>query len=121
MLDGDKLSEKQKTALDHIANYLKQNGSTGIQEALNRAAFDLLKLIVVYPVADPNKMSDKKGRRLPDAHLLPEGSTAKDLAFDIHHDIGNKFISALDARTNRGLGADQPLKNGDIISIKAGR
>ena len=121
ILDGDNLNEKQKTALEHIADYLKKNKSTGIQETLNRAAFDLLKLIVVYPVADPNKIADKKGNILPDAFLIPEGSTAKDLAFAIHQDIGNKFISALDARTNRGLSADQPLKNGDIISIKAGR
>ena len=121
ILDGNKLSENQKKALEVISSYLAENKSTGIQEALNRTAFDLLKLIVVYPVADPNKMTDKKGNVLPDAHLIPKGSTAKELAFAVHEEIGQKFIGAVNARTGQNISATQPLKNGDIISIKAGR
>ena len=121
MLQPDKLSEKQRHALSYIREFLKNNGSTGVQTALNAAAFKLLDLIVVYPVADPHKLTDKNGRVLPDAFLLKHGSTARDLAFAVHEDIGKKFIAAVNARTGQNIAADQPLKDGDVVSIKAGR
>lgn len=116
-----KLSDKQKKALAYIQSFLDKYGSTGIQTALNAAAFKLLDLIVAYPVADPHKMTDKNGNVLPDAFLLKRGATARDLAFAVHEDIGKKFIAAVNARTGQNIGADQPLKDGDIVSIKAGR
>ncbi|MEM7815103.1 MAG: TGS domain-containing protein, partial [Candidatus Aenigmatarchaeota archaeon] len=96
-------------------------GGTGVQAALNAAAFKLLDLIVVYPVADPHKLTDKNGNILPDAFLIKRDSTARDLAFAVHEEIGKKFISAVNARTGQNIAADQPLKDGDIISIRAGR
>ena len=119
--DENKLSPAQKSALKKIADFLEKQGSTGVQPTINTAAFDLLDLIVVYPVADSHKLSDSKGRILPDAFLLKKGSTAKDLAFAVHEDIGKKFISATDAKTQRGVSSEEPLKNGAVISIKAGR
>ncbi|HLD84954.1 MAG TPA: TGS domain-containing protein, partial [archaeon] len=47
--------------------------------------------------------------------------TAKDLAYRVHEDIGKKFIAAVDVRKKTRIGADHELKDGDIISIKAGR
>ena len=111
------LSEKQKQALDIIKNFLEKYGSTGVQKCLNRAVFDIMKYIVVYPVEDETHWTDKKGNILPDAHLIPEGTTAKELAYIIHTDIGEKFIGAIDARTNRKIGADHVLKNNDVIKI----
>jgi len=111
------LNEAQKNALNYMKEYLKKNNGTGIQELLNRAYFDLLNMIVVYPVEDENKYCDKKGNVLPDAYLVKKGTTAKDLAFKIHTDIGNKFIYAVDARKKIRIGADQELKDRDIIKI----
>ncbi|MBS3053362.1 MAG: TGS domain-containing protein, partial [Candidatus Aenigmarchaeota archaeon] len=75
----------------------------------------------VYPVENEHKFSNKQGDVLPDALLLRNGSTALDLAYKVHEDIGKKFISAVDARTKKAVASDYKLKNGDIISIKSGR
>ena len=76
-----------------------------------------MNYIVVYPVEDETHWTDKKGNILPDAHLVPQGTTAKELAYLIHTDIGEKFIGAIDARTKRKVGADHELKNNDVIKI----
>jgi ribosome-binding ATPase YchF (GTP1/OBG family) len=76
-----------------------------------------LKLIVVYPVEDEMKLIDKKRNVLPDAQLLPEGSTPRDLANKIHADLGKGFLYAIDARSKKRLGADYKLKNNDIVKI----
>ena len=47
----------------------------------------MLDLIVVYPVEDEIHLKDKQGRILPDAYFMPDGSTAKDLAYKVHTDI----------------------------------
>jgi ribosome-interacting GTPase 1 len=54
---------------------------------------------------------------LPDAVLLKRGSTAKDLAFRIHTDIGNKMLYAIDAKAKMRIGKDHVLKDGDVIKI----
>ncbi len=114
------LSERQKAALETIRkNVLEKYGSTGVQDCLNRAVFEFLRYITVYPVENENKMSNKKGEILPDALLMPPGSTALDLAYKIHTDIGKKFIGAVDARTKKRISADYVLKEGDIISIQS--
>ncbi|HEC81321.1 MAG TPA: TGS domain-containing protein, partial [Thermoplasmatales archaeon] len=76
-------------------------------------------LIVVYPVEDEHHLTDKQGRVLPDAYLVPKGSTARDLAYKVHTDLGEGFIRAIDARTHRVVGSEYKLKNGDIIRIVA--
>ena len=119
--DPNKLSDKQKRGLEYIAGFLKKYGTTGIQKVLDNCVYDLLKMIVVFPVADAGRWSDNKGNVLPDAFLVKQGATARDLAFEIHKEIGEGFISAVNARTGMPIGSDQPLKHGDIISIKARR
>lgn len=112
------LNEKQKKALDLIRkSVLEKYGSTGVQECLNKAVFEFMKYIAVYPVENEHKFSDKKNNVLPDVFLMPPNSTALDLAFKVHTDIGEKFIGAIDARTGKKVGSDHILKNNDIIKI----
>ena len=115
-------TERQRQALDSIRkNVLHKFNSTGVQNVIDTAVFSLLDMIVVYPVENEHKLSDKKGNVLPDAMLIKKGSTTLDLAYRVHEDIGKKFISAMDARTGKSVSATYQLKNGDIISIKAAR
>jgi len=105
--------------LEYIREHVLQKyGSTGVQKCIDEAV-RMLDLIVVYPVQDEHRLTDKEGRVLPDAHLIPRGSTAKDLAYKVHTDLGDHFIRGIDARSHRIIGADHQLKDGDIISIIA--
>jgi ribosome-binding ATPase YchF (GTP1/OBG family) len=116
------LDEKHKKALEFMKkNILDKYGSTGVQKCLNTAVFDVLNMIAVYPVENESKLMDQKGNILPDTHLLPQGSTASDLAFKIHTDIGNKFIGAIDCRTKKKIGRDHILQNGDVVKIITSR
>ncbi|RLE90614.1 MAG: redox-regulated ATPase YchF, partial [Thermoprotei archaeon] len=96
-------------------------GSTGVQEVINKAVFDAGHFIAVFPVENEAKLTDHEGRVLPDVFLLPEGSTAKDLAYAIHTELGEKFIAAIDARTKRKLPGDYTLKHRDVIKIVTSR
>jgi hypothetical protein len=114
------LNENQTKALELIrTNILNKYGSTGVQECLNKAVFDFMKYIAVYPVENEHKFSDKKGNVLPDVFLMPPESTALDLAYKVHTDIGKRFIGAIDAKTKKRVSAEYVLKNGDIISIQS--
>jgi len=116
------VGEKQKKALEFIqSRILGAYGSTGVQQTLDRVVFDVLAQIVVYPVENENKVSDSKGNILPDSYLLTEGSSVLDLAYKVHTDLGEKFISAVDCKTKMRVGRDHVLKNGDVIKIVAGR
>ena len=117
--DESKLNPQQRRVLDMIAEVMKEFGGTGVQQAINSAVFDALKMIVVYPVEDPNRFTDTKGRVLPDAYLVPQGTTALDLAYMIHTDLGKRFLYAVDAKTKRRLPKDYVLRDGDVIKIVA--
>ena len=115
----DELTEKQRHALEYIRSHvLSKYDATGIQKCIEEAV-NMLDLIVVYPVEDDTHLTDKEGRILPDAYLVPRGTTAKDLAYKVHTDLGEHFIRAIDARTHRVIGADHVLKNCDVVSIVA--
>jgi ribosome-binding ATPase YchF (GTP1/OBG family) len=111
------LSVAQKAGLARIAGVMKQNNGTGVQQAINRAAFELLDRIVVYPVEDENHYCNKQGEVLPDAFLMKKGSTPHDLAYQVHTDIGKGFLYAIDARTKMRIKENHTLKDGDIIKI----
>lgn len=112
-----KLSEKQRKALDFIrVKVLKPLGSTGVQEVLNKAVFELLGYVYVFP-GGMNKLEDQYGNILPDCFLMPPGSTALDFAYKIHSDIGNKFVKAIDVKRGIAVGKDYLLQNGDVIEI----
>ena len=122
ILKPQDLTEKQKAALERIREaVLRKYGSTGVQQVLDTVAFEILELIPVFPVEDENKLTDTEGNVLPDVYLMPKGSTALDLAYKIHTEIGEGFIKAIDVRTKKILGADYELKFRDIIKIVAKR
>ena len=120
VISSDKLSEGQKAALQKIEDFLKLYGSTGVQECIENAVIEKLDLIAVYPVEDETHFTDGQGRVLPDAHLVLRDSTALDLAYKVHSDIGDSFIRAIDCKTKRIIGKDYELQDGDIIKIVAG-
>jgi len=115
--EGINLNPQQQKALDLVKLVLSKIETTGVQQALDMACFEILKLIVVFPVEDETKLSNKDGQVLPDARLLPANSTAKDLATTIHADIAKGFLHAIDVKTKQRIGAQHQLKNGDVIKI----
>jgi ribosome-binding ATPase YchF (GTP1/OBG family) len=118
----EKLSQVQIKALEAIREkVLQKKGSTGIQDAINMAYFKLLNMITVYPVEDLEHLSDHNGRILPDAYLIPKGTTAHQFAYLIHTELGESFIYAIDARDKRRIGEDAILKDRDVISIVSAR
>jgi len=119
--EGITLSDGQKKALDYMAAKMSECDGTGVQKCIESCAFDLLNLIAVYPVEDESKFTDHFGRILPDCFLMPKGSTAKDLAYKVHTDLGDKFIRAVNAKTKRTVGSDYILQDGDVIRIVANK
>ena len=115
--DGKELSPPQQKALDLVKSVFSKISSTGVQKILNIAVFDSLNFITVFPVEDETKLTNKDGVILPDTKLLPQDSTAKDLAGLIHADIAKGFLHAIDCKTKQRISGDQKLKNGDVIKI----
>ena len=114
----EKLSPGQIQGLERIRErILENNDSTGVQEAINIAYFKLLDMITVYPVEDLEHLADHNGRVLPDAYLVPKGTTAHQFAYVIHSELGDNFLYAVDARDKRRIGEDAVLKDRDVISI----
>ncbi len=118
ILQLERLTQSQIKALETIREkVLIKNGSTGVQDAINRAYFKLLSMITVYPVEDLEHFSDHNGRVLPDAYLVPYGTTARQFAYLIHTELGESFIYAVDARERKRIGEDAILRDRDVISI----
>jgi ribosome-binding ATPase YchF (GTP1/OBG family) len=115
--DGVNLNPPQQKALDLAQKVLSKLDGTGVQQILDSACFDLLKLIVVFPVEDETKLCNKNGEVLPDAKLVPDGSTARDLAKAVHEDLAKGFLHAIDVKTKQRVGAEHRLKNGDVLKI----
>lgn len=117
IIDENKLNEKQKKALDFIKeNILKKYKSTGVQDVINAAVFDLLKYIAVFP-GGVNKLEDSQGRRLPDCFLMPPKTTALSFAYHLHTDLGENFIRAVNVKTKMSMKKEELLKNRDVIEI----
>jgi ribosome-binding ATPase YchF (GTP1/OBG family) len=114
----EELTDDQKKKLRMVQEKLLQKfESTGVQQAINMAFFQLLNMIVVYPVEDLEHLSDHKGRVLPDAYIVPYGTTARQLAYKIHTELGESFIYAMEAHEKKRIGEDHILKDRDVISI----
>jgi ribosome-binding ATPase YchF (GTP1/OBG family) len=111
------VSDSQTAGLERIRDVIDDHGGTGVQAALNTAVYDLLDQITAYPVEDATHWTDGQGRMLPDAHLLDRGSTPLDLAYAVHSDIGDGYLHAVDARSDRRIGEDHELSEGDVIRI----
>jgi len=117
VLEEEKLSQQQLQALQFIEkNVLSKHHSTGIQECLDKAVFQFLEYIAIFP-GGMNKLSDREGRILPDCFLLSKNSTALDFAFKIHADLGKNFIKAIDVKNKKAVGKEHVLKHRDVIEI----
>ena len=115
---GGVLRAEQKAALEMIRKQvLVPEGGTGVQDCINSAFFKLLNMIVVYPVEDPERLTDHSGNLLPDAILVKKGSTLRDLALKIHTDLGEHLLYGINARNHMRLGESYVLNNDDIVSI----
>ena len=118
ILKPDKLNEKQTNALNFIKQgIMGEYMRTGVQFAINVAVFKLLKMNSIYPVADESKLSDKKGRILPDLILLKDGATINDLAKEIHSDLTKGLLYGKDLRYNLRLPVDYQLRDRDVVSL----
>ena len=115
--DEANLNEKQLEALNKMKEKLASVGSTGVAEIIDKVLFDQLEHIVVYPVQDEGQWTDGDGKVLPDAFVVPQGITAKPLAYKVHSDLGDGFIKGVDGRSRRAVGADYELNNGDVLKI----
>jgi ribosome-binding ATPase YchF (GTP1/OBG family) len=113
---GD-LTGGQRSGLEQIREVMADYGGTGVQQAINTAVYDLLDHITVYPVQNESKWTDGQGEVLPDAFLVPCGSTPKDLAYAVHSDIGDGYLHAVDARSNRRISESYELEEGDVVKI----
>ncbi len=122
ILKEDELSDRQREALEFIRErVLERWGSTGVQEALNTAVFDVAGMILVYPVENESKLSDSEGRVLPDAFLVRKGTTVRELAYKIHTDLGQSFNRAVVLRPDGSrevVGEDYELEHGDVVKIQ---
>jgi ribosome-binding ATPase YchF (GTP1/OBG family) len=117
ILAPEKLSIGQLKALESIREKILVSSSTGVQEAINTAYFKLLDMITIYPVEDPEHLTNHNGQVLPDVYLVPNGITAHQFAYVIHTELGENFLYAIDARNKRRIGEDALLKDRDVISI----
>jgi len=118
ILKPNEITEAQGKALKIVKeNVLLKFGMTGVQEAINTAYFQLLNMIVVYPVEDIEHLSDHEGRILPDAYIVPYGTTARQLAYIVHTELGEGFIYAVEAREKKRIGENHVLKDRDVVSI----
>jgi ribosome-binding ATPase YchF (GTP1/OBG family) len=113
---GD-VSDQQRQGLEQIGEVMAEHGGTGVQEALDTAVYDVLDHLTAYPVQDETHWTDGQGNVLPDAFLLPDGSTPKDLAYAVHSDIGDGYLHAVDARKKMRISDEQELDEGDVIKI----
>ena len=114
----EKLTDGQRRALETIKEKVFDKwGGTGLQDAINEAFFGLLDMITVYPVEDAEKLTNHRGQVLPDCFLVTRGTTAKQFAAEIHTDLAEGFIYAVDARTKKRLGDTYILENNDVIQI----
>jgi len=106
-------------AIEMIRDLMNRLKGTGVVQSINVALFDVLKLIAVYPVEDFNKFTDRQGRVLPDVLLVPKGTTARELAYRIHTELGDTFLYAINAKTKQRVGASYVLQDNDVIKVVA--
>ena len=118
IIKSEELNSKQKNALDFIKkDIMGEYMRTGVQFAINIAVFKLMKMNSIYPVANEEKLSDKKGRVLPDLILMKDGATVRDLAKEIHTELAKGLLYAKDLRYNLRIPVTYQLRDRDVISL----
>jgi ribosome-binding ATPase YchF (GTP1/OBG family) len=111
------VSDEQRAGLERVREAVEEYDGTGVQEALDDAVYDLLNHITVYPVENENRWTDGDGNILPDAFLLRDGATPRELAYAIHSDIGDAYHPAVDGRTKQRVSDDTELEEGDVVKV----
>lgn len=116
--DNAELTPEQRRALDYVERRVMARWMrTGIQQALNTVVFKLLRMNMVYPVSDEQRYTDHHGNVLPDALLVPDGSTPLDLARSVHSRLAENYVLAIDAKTGMRLPKNYSLRHRDVIKI----
>jgi len=119
-IKNEQLNDRQKQGLQFIKQFMDSHGSTGVQEVLNHAVFELLKYKPIFP-GGVSKLEDSNGNVIPDCFLMPPETTALDFAFRLHTDFGKNFIKAINVKTKMPIGKDHILAPGDIVEIMANK
>jgi ribosome-binding ATPase YchF (GTP1/OBG family) len=127
--DGRKIALTEKgdqnaraaEAIRKIQGAVAAYGSTGVQDAIDKAVFSLARQVVVFPVEDETHYANHFGKVLPDAILLRQGSTPAELAAAIHADLASHFLYAVDCEKKTRIGKDHRLATGEVIKIVAAR
>jgi ribosome-binding ATPase YchF (GTP1/OBG family) len=118
LAENAELTAAQSRALSYVEQRVMSKWlRTGIQQALNTLVFKILKMNMIYPVADESRFSDTHGNVLPDVFMVPDGTTPIDLAGEIHTRLAENYILAIDAKTGVRLPRDYTLRHRDIIKI----
>ena len=110
------LPEEKRKGLEQIREFMHEFGGTGVQKALEKALFDKLGVMAIFP-GGADGLGDEHGNILPDCFLVPKNSTAEGFAYTIHSDLGEGFLHAIDCRENRQISGDHKLDNLDVIEI----
>ena len=113
------LNPKEEETLKNIQEkILDKYGSTGVQEIINYAVFEITDQICIYPVSDINNYTDNSGNVLPDSFLVKKGTTLINFVREkIHTELADKFMFGIDATTKKRLGENYILQNNDVIKI----
>ncbi|MHA1311164.1 MAG: redox-regulated ATPase YchF [Candidatus Helarchaeota archaeon] len=117
ILNPNSFSKQELEILNNLKAYMKENGSTGVQKALDTAVFELLDMITVFPVHNPSNFTDKDNNVLPDVYLVKNGTNIKEFAGKIHTDLQQSFLHGINARTKQRLGEGYILHDRDIVKI----
>lgn len=120
IINENSLSENQKFGLKLIKENIKKMKGTGVQDTLNYAVFELLKMKPIYPGSEKSIMG-KTNFVIPDCFLMEQNATALDFAYRLHTDFGKNFIKAIDVKAKMMVGKDYILKFGDVVEIISGK
>jgi len=120
ILDENSLNDAQKNGLELISKNILKLGGNGVQETLNYAVFELLKMKPIFPGSEKSIMGKTKFV-IPDCFLMDGDATALDFAYKLHTDFGKNFIKAIDVKTKRMVGKEHVLKFGDVVEIISGK
>ncbi len=111
------MNPQQRSALEVIKGILKRFNGTGVDLLIDTLIFKIMNWKVVFPVMDEKKLTDSQGRVLPDAYLMDESATPRDLAEKVHTEVAKNYKGAIDCRTGLKIRNDKPLDNEQIVKI----
>ncbi len=112
------LTPQQENAIKLGERFLKEHGDC-LTELMNKTVLEVYGGKVVFPVEDENKLTDSRGRVLPDAFILDKDATPEDLAMKIHSEIAQNLKLAIDCKTKMKIGKNDKLKHLQVVKLVA--